>query len=151
MKVSEAMTPRVATLSPDDSMQEAAILMDRFDTGVVPVGEDGRVVGIITDRNLVIRGVAAGKDLGTSVRDLMTEEVEHCLVDDAVEQVARLMAERQVRRLPVLDRDRKLAGIVSLGDLALAGDEPDEAARALRGISQPSGEHSQSTFEEDGR
>jgi len=150
MKISEVMTPEVAVVGPDDSMQEAAILMDRLDTGVLPVGDGDAVIGIVTDRDIVIRGVAAGKDLGTGVRDLMTAEVEHCFADDEVEQVARLMAERQVRRLPVLDRERRLVGIVSLGDLAVEAGESDAAARALRGISQPSGEHSQSTFEDEG-
>jgi CBS domain-containing protein len=150
MKVSEVMTPDVAIVGPDDSMQEAAILMDSFDTRALPVGEGEGVVGIITDRDIVIRGVAAGKDLGTAVRDLMTESVEHCFADDEVEQVAQVMAERQVRRLPVLDRERRLVGIVSLGDLALQESAADEAGRALSGISQPSGEHSQSTFGNEG-
>jgi CBS domain-containing protein len=149
MKIGEVMTPDAAVVGPDDSMQEAAILMDRFGTGVLPVGDGDGVIGIITDRDIVIRGVAAGKDLGTSVRHLMTAEVEHCFADEEVEQAARLMAERQVRRLPVLDRERRLVGIVSLGDLALAAGDGDAAARALRGISQPSGEHSQSTFEDE--
>ncbi|MFO1056934.1 MAG: CBS domain-containing protein [Dongiaceae bacterium] len=150
MKISEVMTPEVAIVGPDDSMQEAAILMDRFDTGALPVGDGDGVVGIVTDRDIVIRGVAAGKDLGTAVRDLMTDAVEHCYADDEVEQAARLMAEHQVRRLPVLDRERRLVGIVSLGDLALQQEAADQAGRALSGISQPSGEHSQSTFEDQG-
>jgi len=106
---------------------------------------------MITDRDIVIRGVAAGKDLGTAVRDVMTGDIEYCSPDDEVDRVAVVMAERQVRRLPVLDRERRLCGIVSLGDLALEVHGGEAATRALRGISQPSGEHSQSTFEGEGR
>jgi CBS domain-containing protein len=142
MRVAEAMTRDVRIARPDQSIQDAARLMSDVDAGVVPVGENDRLVGMVTDRDIAIRAVAQGKGPGTPVRDVMSSDVKYCFEDDDTAQVARNMADQQIRRLPVVNRDKRLVGILSLGDLAvMQGSEP--AGEALAGISQPGGEHSQ--------
>ena len=142
MKVSEAMTRDVRVASPDQTIQDAARLMAEVDTGVLPVGENDRLVGMITDRDIAVRGVAEGKGPQTSIREVMTEHVHYCFEDEDTDQVAHKMADSQVRRLPVLNRDKRLVGILSLGDLAvMQGGRP--AGEALAGISEPGGAHSQ--------
>lgn len=142
MKVSEAMTRTVRIASPDQSIREVARIMAEVDTGVLPVGENDRLVGMITDRDIAIRAVAEGKGPDATVREVMTQDVKYCFEDDDVDQVTRNMAENQVRRLPVLNRDKRLVGIISLGDLVISRG-PDQAGEALSGISQPGGPHSQ--------
>ena len=105
---------------------------------MMPVGEDDRIIGTISDRELAIRAVAEGKDAGTTVRDVMSEGIAWAYEDDSVEQAAMIMSERQVRRLPVVDRDKRLVGIVALGDFAVASSEFRPAAQALSHISRPS-------------
>ncbi len=142
MKVSEAMTRDVRVASPNQTIQDAARLMAEVDTGVLPVGENDRLVGMITDRDIAVRGVAEGKGPQTSIREVMTEHVHYCFEDEDTAQVAQKMADSQVRRLPVLNRDKRLVGILSLGDLAvMQGGRP--AGEALAGISEPGGAHSQ--------
>jgi CBS domain-containing protein len=142
MKVSEAMTRDVCVARPDLSIQEAAKLMSDIDAGVLPVGENDRLVGMITDRDIALRAVAPGKGPQTAVREVMTSDVRYCFEDEDTEHVARNMGDQQVRRLPVVNRDKRLVGILSLGDLAVAeGAEP--AAEALASISLPGGPHSQ--------
>jgi CBS domain-containing protein len=142
MKVSEAMTRDVRVASPDQSIREAARTMAEIDTGVLPVGESDRLVGMITDRDIAIRAVAEGKGPDTPVREVMTQDVKYCFEDEDTDHVARNMADQQVRRLPVVNRDKRLVGILSLGDLAvMQGAGP--AGEALTGVSQPGGEHSQ--------
>ena len=142
MKVSEAMTRDVRVASPDQTIQDAARLMAEVDTGVLPVGEDDRLVGMITDRDIAVRGVAEGKGPQTTIREVMTEHVHYCFEDEDTDEVAQKMADSQVRRLPVLNRDKRLVGILSLGDLAvMQGGRP--AGEALAGISEPGGAHSQ--------
>ena len=142
MKVSEAMSRDVRVASPDETLQQAARMMADLDAGVLPVGENDRLVGMITDRDIAIRGVAQGKGPDTKVRDLMTPDVKYCFDDDDIEDVTRNMGEIQVRRLPVVNRDKRLVGIISLGDIART-HEDEEAGEALSGISRPGGEHSQ--------
>ena len=142
MKVSEAMTRTVRIADPDQSIREVARIMAEVDTGVLPVGENDRLVGMITDRDIAIRAVAEGKGPDAKVREVMTPDIKYCFEDDDVDQVTRNMAENQVRRLPVLNRDKRLVGIISLGDLAISRG-PDQAGEALSGISQPGGPHSQ--------
>ncbi|WP_315918251.1 CBS domain-containing protein [Mesorhizobium sp. SP-1A] len=142
MKISGCMTRDVKVASPEQSVRDAAKMMDQLDAGIIPVGESDRLVGMITDRDIVIRGVAQGKGPDTSVRDVMSREVMYCYDDEEVEDVLANMGDLQVRRLPVLNRDKRLVGIVSIGDLARNG-ETMEAGQALSGISQPGGEHSQ--------
>lgn len=142
MKVSDKMTrdPRVA--SPDDSIRDAARSMAECDSGVLPVGENDRLVGMVTDRDITVRGVAEGKGPDAKVREVMTADVKYCFEDEDLDHVARNMSEQQVRRLPVMSRDKRLVGILSLGDIAL-GEGAMPALAALSGISQPGGEHSQ--------
>ena len=142
MRVSEAMTREVRVCHPRQSISEAARLMAELDCGVLPVGEQDRLVGMITDRDIAIRAVAQHKSPNTPVRDAMTPEVKYCFDDQNVEQVAKNMSELRVRRLPVLNREKRLVGILSLGDLATS--EPRAASQAVRGVSQEGGPHSQS-------
>ena len=136
MNISEVMTRDVQVASPDDVLQKAAQLMEQNDFGMLPIGENNRLVGMLSDRDITIRAVARGvsPDSG-KVRDIMSAEVKYVYDDDTVEDAARSMSDLQVRRLPVLDRDKRLVGIVSLGDLAV--NEPKPAGDALREISQP--------------
>ncbi len=142
MRVSEAMTRDVRVARPDQTIQDAAKMMADIDAGVLPVGENDRLVGMITDRDIVVRAVAEGQGPQTLVREVMTSDVKYCFENEDTDQVARNMADQQVRRLPVVNREKRLVGILSLGDLAvMAGSQP--AGEALAGISQPGGEHSQ--------
>lgn len=143
MKVSEAMTRDVRVASPDETIRQAAKTMATLDAGVLPVGENDHLIGMITDRDIAICGIAQGKGPKAKVRDVMTEDVKYCFDDQDVEEVTRNMADIQVRRLPVLNREKRLVGILSLGDIAISPDSK-EAGDALRGISRPGGEHTQS-------
>ncbi|HVM38750.1 MAG TPA: CBS domain-containing protein [Sphingomicrobium sp.] len=142
MKVSDVMTREVATVSSNQTAQEAANFMLQGDAGSIPVTEGDRLIGMITDRDIAVRGVAHGRGPDTPVRELMTSGLVCARVDDSVEDVANKMAEAQVRRLPVIDESENLVGIVSLGDLSRE-TEGEEAHEALEGISQPSGQHQQ--------
>ena len=143
MKVSEAMTREVSIANPDDTLQQAAAKMAELDAGVLPVGANDRLVGMLTDRDIAVRGVAKGKGPQTAVREVMSEDVKYCFEDEDLAQVTANMGDIQVRRLPVLNRDKRLVGIVSLGDIVNTGRNARQAGQALAGISQPGGEHSQ--------
>lgn len=143
MKVRDAMTPDVAIAHPDHTIEVAARLMSDLDTGALPVGEDDRLIGMVTDRDIALRAVAQGKGPATVVREVMTEDVKYCFADEDTEHVARNMGEQRVRRLPVVSRDKRLVGILSLADIATNQTKP--AGQALAGISQPGGPHSQSS------
>jgi CBS domain-containing protein len=142
MKISEVMTREVDTVRPDQTIQEAATFMLRDDAGSMPVMEGDRLIGMITDRDIAVRGIAKGHGPDTPVRDLMTSGVVCARVDDDVEEIAMRMSEAQVRRLPVIDEQDRLCGIVSLGDLARETDD-ETAEQALEGVSAPGGQHSQ--------
>ena len=142
MKISELMTTEVQTVGADQTIREAAGFMLRAEAGSIPVTDGDRVIGIITDRDIAVRGVAEGRDHATLVRDVMSDGVVCARDDDDVEEVAERMSREQVRRLPVLDAEERLVGIISLGDLAReTSGEP--AQQALEGVSQPGGEHQQ--------
>jgi CBS domain-containing protein len=143
MKVKEIMTREVELAGPDDTLQEAAQRMLELDIGVLPVGEDDRLVGMITDRDVAVRGIAQGKGPSAKVREVMSAEVKYCFEDEDVSHVGKNMGSVQVRRLPVVSRDKRLVGILSLGDLATQG-KPKAGMEALRGISEQSTQHSQS-------
>jgi len=143
MQVNEAMSSDVKIASPDQSIRDAAKMMAELDAGVLPVGENDKLVGMITDRDIAIRAVAAGKPPTTKVREVMSSEVKYCFEDDDLDDVAENMADIKVRRLPVLNREKRLVGIVSLGDIALF-DGAGSAGSALCVISEPGGDHSQS-------
>ena len=142
MKVSELMTRDVATVRPDQPVQDAASFMLSADAGSIPVTEGERLIGMITDRDIAVRGIAKGYGPDTPVRELMTNDVVCVRIDDDCEEVANKMSEAQVRRLPVIDEQERLCGIVSLGDLARETDN-DTAEQALEGVSQPGGQHQQ--------
>jgi CBS domain-containing protein len=146
MLVSNVMSRDVQIIAPDQTLRDAAAAMKQLDAGVLPVGEKDKLVGMITDRDIAIRGIAEGKGPEAKVRDVMSHEVKYCFEDEQVDHVVENMAELQVRRLPVMNHDKRLVGIVSLGDLATHGSLP-KTARALHGISQPGGEHNQSRAE----
>jgi CBS domain-containing protein len=142
MKVSEVMTRDVQTVRPDQPVQEAANFMLSADAGSIPVTEGDRLIGMITDRDIAVRGIAKGYGPDTPVRELMTDDLVIARIDDDVEDVASRMSQAQVRRLPVIDQDERLCGIVSLGDLSRETDD-DCAVEALEGVSQPGGQHQQ--------
>jgi CBS domain-containing protein len=142
MRVSEAMTRDVRLASPDETIQDAARMMAEIDAGILPVREGDRLVGMITDRDIAIRAVAEGRGPQTPVREVMSAEVKYCYEDEDLDRVTHNMADIQVRRLPVLSRDKRLVGIISLGDVAVRQDA-HYAETALSGISEPGGSHSQ--------
>ena len=142
MRVAEVMTRDVRLIEPNQTIRDAARLMAEMDAGIMPVREGDRLVGMITDRDIAVRAVAQGRGPDTAVREVMTDEVKYCYEDDDTDDVARNMADIQVRRLPVLTREKRLVGIISLGDMAVT-DEAGEAGEAVAGISQPGGQHSQ--------
>ncbi|CCM77920.1 CBS domain-containing protein [Rhizobium mesoamericanum] len=142
MKVSDCMTTDVQITDPEQTLQDVALMMGRLDAGVLPVAENDRLVGMITDRDIAIRGVGEGKGPNARVRDVMSTDVKYCFDDEDVEDVLHHMGDLQVRRLPVLNRSKRLVGIISLGDLAMKG-EAMETGKALSGISQRGGAHSQ--------
>ena len=141
-KVRDLMTQAVETVGPEQTAREAASFMLSADTGSIPVIENDRLIGMITDRDIAVRGIAHGHGPETLVRDLMSDDLVCARDDDDVDEVATKMSEAQVRRLPVIDASENLVGIVSLGDLSR--ETTDETASiALEGVSQPGGEHQQ--------
>jgi len=140
MQVKDVMTRGAQCIAPDATLQEAARQMKGLDVGPLPVCENDRLVGMLTDRDITVRAVADGKDpCKTHVRDAMTEGIAYCFEDDDVADAARLMKEKQIRRLVVLNRDKRLAGIVSLGDLAVETGDEHLAGKTLEHVSQPTG------------
>jgi CBS domain-containing protein len=142
MKVSEVMTKDIETVRPDQQARDAARFMLHADAGSIPVTDGERLIGIITDRDIAVRGVALGYGPETLVSELMTSGVVSAHADEPIEDAARKMGEAQVRRLPVIDDQERLVGIVSLGDLARETDE-DTAGQALEGVSAPGSQHQQ--------
>src|ERR671916_2810275 len=137
MKIAEIMTRNVRVVSPDRTIQEAARLMDEMNVGVLPVCDGRRLRGMVTDRDITVRATAAGLPPDTTrVRDIMSADVWWCFDDDDVNHIVQLMSDHQIRRLPVVDHDKHLVGIVALGDLAT--DREGDATRALHRISTPS-------------
>jgi CBS-domain-containing membrane protein len=138
MKVKDLMSRDVKIVAPNDTLEKAAKLMATIDAGSLPVGQDDRLVGMLTDRDITVRAVARNKSPAkTHVRDVMTSDIKYVFEDEGVEDVARNMSNLQIRRLPVVNRDKRLVGIVSLGDLARKhGGDPAE--KALHNVSQPS-------------
>jgi CBS domain-containing protein len=140
-KVRDRMSRDVRLAAPDQTIQEAARAMAELGVGALPVADGDRLVGMVTDRDLALRALAEGRGPDTPVREVMTAEVKYCFDHEDLELVARTMGDQQVRRLPVLDHEKRLVGILSLGDVAAAaGAEP--TGDALAGVSRPSGQHS---------
>jgi CBS domain-containing protein len=143
MKVSDCMTREVRVAAPNQTLREAAKLMAELDVGILPVGENDRLVGMVSDRDIAIRGIGRGCGPDAAIREVMTDDVKYCFEDQSIEEVSRNMGNIQVRRLPVVDRQKRLVGIISLGDIANGDGALTDAGEALRHISQPGGEHSQ--------
>ena len=139
MQVSKVMTRDAECVRPDNSLQEAARKMRDLDVGPMPVcGDNDRLVGMLTDRDIAVRAVADGQDTRTTqVREVMTPDIIYCFEDQDVTEAARLMKENQVRRLVVLNRDKRLVGIVSLGDLAVETGDEQLAGNTLEAVSDP--------------
>lgn len=137
MRVNEAMTRNVDIIDPNAAVRDAARRMRDGNVGSLPVGENDRLIGMVTDRDIVVRSVAENRPTSnTAIREVMSEHVYYCFEDDDIKRAAEIMAEHQVRRLPVLNRNKRLVGIVALADLARI---PAEAAHeALKGVSEPS-------------
>ena len=135
MRVREIMTKDVATATLDSSVEDVATMMKEDDTGAIPVLDDGELAGIVTDRDIVIRCIAEGKDPAeTTVEDILTEELHTIEPDVDVDEAARMMADRQIRRLPVVEAG-ELIGVISLGDIAVKEDS-DTAGESLQDISE---------------
>jgi CBS domain-containing protein len=137
MKVHEIMSAHARCVGPDNTLVEAAGLMRELDVGALPVCEDDNLAGMVTDRDMVLRGTADGRDPNsTVVRDVMSPGVVFVFADQEVEEAGRVMEEKQIRRLPVLNREKRLIGIVSLGDIAITSN-PAFSGKALREVSEP--------------
>jgi len=135
--VSDIMSTQVQTIEPQESLRSAALTMLQQDIGALPVCQGQRLLGMLTDRDIVVRGLAAGLDPDTAcASDVMSDNVEFCTPDQDTEEVMRLMGEHQVRRMPVVDTDRNLVGIVALADLALR--QPGHIDTVVTQISEPS-------------
>jgi CBS domain-containing protein len=141
MKIRDAMTRDAKLTSPDDTIRHAAQMMKECDCGVLPVADGDRLVGMITDRDIAVRCIAEGMGPDTKIREAMTQEVMYCFEDEESQHICQNMADIQVRRLPVVNREKRLVGIVSLSDLA---HKEANTAKALRGIARPGEQHNQS-------
>jgi len=139
MRISEVMTRGVECIRPGDSVARAAERMREMNVGALPVcGDDGRLAGMVTDRDITVRATAGGRDpCGTCVRDVMTPDIVWIFEDQLVSEAARLMEEKQIRRLAVLNRDKRLVGVVSLGDLAVKSGDEELSGAALEQVSEP--------------
>jgi CBS domain-containing protein len=137
-QVADVMTRDVRVVSPKDSIQRAAQCMDELNVGVVPVCDGSKLLGMVTDRDITVRGVAAGKMADSPVTEVMSEHVRWCYEDQDIDEVMDEMRDAQIRRLPVVDHDKKLVGIVSLGDLADRGSDDKRVGETLKDISTPS-------------
>ena len=142
MKVRDAMTTEVQLCTPDDTLRDAAEAMAALNCGLLPVTDNERLVGMISDRDIAIRGVAMGRGPDSRIGDVMTADVKYCFEDQDLETVSWNMGDIQVRRLPVLNRQKRLVGILSLGDIARS-HERDATGASLQQISRPGGQHTQ--------
>jgi CBS domain-containing protein len=142
MRVRDAMTPDVQLCTPDDTLRDAAEAMAALGVGLLPVTDNERLVGMVSDRDIAIRGVGMGRGPDSRIGDVMTSDVKYCFEDQDLEEITRNMGDIQVRRLPVLNRDKRLVGIIALGDIAQA-HAGNGTGEALGQISRPSGQHAQ--------
>jgi len=134
----EIMTRSVKTANRETSLQEVAVLMRDGDMGAMPVVEDGKLVGIVTDRDIVVRAIADGKDVSSAIGDVMTAEVFAARENDFVFEAIRLMGDRQVRRVPIVNDAGELVGIIAMADVALETEDEREIAETLEEISSGS-------------
>jgi CBS domain-containing protein len=139
LRIKDVMTPQAEVISPDATTEHAASIMKTLDIGVLPVCDEEGLVGILTDRDLVVRVLAASRDpKAMLVGEAMTASVVYCFEDDDVERAAAIMAGQQIRRLPVLDKNRNLVGLVSVGDIAVQTQDHQLTGKVLEDVSQPS-------------
>ncbi|MEZ5830538.1 MAG: CBS domain-containing protein [Dongiaceae bacterium] len=143
MQVNELMSRNIILASPKQTVGEVAQMMAARDIGFMPVGDHDRIVGMITDRDIVVRAVAAGKGPGTPVAEVMTKDIKYCFDDEDIDHVVENMGDNQIRRLPVMNREKRLVGIVTLADAALEHD-PVVVGEAYLRVVEPGGEHCQS-------
>ncbi|WP_119304881.1 CBS domain-containing protein [Dongia deserti] len=143
MQIKEIMNRDVILASPRETVGEVAQIMAERDIGFMPVGDHDRIIGMVTDRDIVVRCLAAGKGPDTKIGEVMTEDVKYCFEDEDVDHVVENMGDNQVRRLPVMDRSKRLVGIVTLADAALEHD-PVVVGEAFLRVVEPGGEHCQS-------
>jgi CBS domain-containing protein len=136
-QLKDVMTQDVKLLSPESTIKDAARQMRDGNFGLMPVGEDDRLVGTVSDRDIVIRAVADGLDSSAKVRDVMSERVVWAYENDSVEKACQIMSDNQIRRLPIVNADKRLVGIVALGDLAVGASDIKQAGDALSDISKP--------------
>lgn len=136
-KINEVMSSDVQTISPDATIEEAAQEMRDGDFGLLPVGDEEQLLGVITDRDIAIRAVAEGRGPGTPVSEIMSEGVIWAYEDDSIEEAAEIMSDNQIRRLPIVNAEQRLVGIVSLGDFAVDASDIGPVADALTEISSP--------------
>jgi CBS domain-containing protein len=142
MRIAEIMTQDPEVITSNFVLKDAALMMRELDVGMLPIGKDDRLVGMLTDRDITIRATAEGRDpTKTQVHEVMTQEVVYCFEDQDVSEAAKLMQERQIRRLPILDREKRLIGIVSLGDVAVHSGEKNVVAETIKEVSEPAAPH----------
>jgi CBS domain-containing protein len=138
MQVADVMSRNIEIITPDISLMDAANKMKKLDCGFLPIGENDRLVGMITDRDITIRAIADGKNpKKTTVRDAMTEDVKYCFESDDIKNAGKIMSENQIRRLVVLNKDKRAVGVCSIGDLVVKSHENEFAGEILEHISQP--------------
>lgn len=138
-RVNEIMSQDVVRIAPTDSIRHAAQLMERYDIGALPVCDNNRLIGMVTDRDLAVRAISAGKPPETRIQEVASGPIEWCFEDDSLEAIRHYMADAQLRCLPVVDHDKRLVGMLSLADIATrtAGPARDDVANTLEGVSQP--------------
>lgn len=134
--VNDVMTREVHVANPEQTIRDAAAAMAQEDIGSLPVGENDKLVGMITDRDIVLRAIANGRDANTPIREIMTTDIKYCYDDDSIDAVAKNMADLGVRRLPVVNRDKRLVGIVALSNVADSGDKR-ATTTLLDGVAKP--------------
>jgi CBS domain-containing protein len=139
MKVSHILTKNPEVISPEATICEAARMMRQFDIGMLPVCDGQRLVGSVTDRDLVIRAVADGADpFKTKVREVMTPKIFYCFEEDDLETAAKIMEDQQIRRLPVLNKGKRLVGIISVGDLAIRSRDEELVEEVMEHVCERS-------------
>ena len=136
-QVKALMSMNVQVISPDQTIQEAAALMEKGGYGMMPVGENDRMIGALSDRDMVIRAIAQGKGPNTKVRDVMSPGIFWTFEEDSIDKAAEMMSKHQIRRLPIVNADKRLVGIVALGDFTVERSDIDVAGEALSEISKP--------------
>jgi CBS domain-containing protein len=138
MRIAEIMTQGPEVITADFNLKDAALKMRELDIGILPIRSDDRLVGMLTDRDITVRAVAEGRiPARTRVGDVMTKAVVYCFEDQDVADAAKLMQEKQIRRLPVLNRQKRLVGIVSLGDVAVHSEEEKIVSETTKDVSEP--------------